>query len=430
VQQPDGAAGTGAPPRPGRAGSGPAAPAPRSQPPRFEPGRADPVAFDRAATAALVARCAPVIEPLLARLSERRFAFYEMHALYADALDAELVYRQCAPAAGYGLALAAAPDGQPGLAPAELTDYLEAFALCQTMVLNHLDRHLDLSSSYAAKDTPLLLSDVRAAASFAVAALYEGMRAIPPTAAGAAALREMAAVSVTVIQSRYSGYATRFDPAMLAHPEGVLADYADPVQSRHLGSGFYSSGVLGLHAFAGLDVPPALAEILAGMGTLRQRVDELADIHEDTVTGMVTYPVAALLLTPAAAKARPLIEAAWERCRRLTGAERDDAGSAARAVREDRKLRAATADLLDLLADSGVLEACYAEADELWQYLSARIPDDLGDVGGRALFPVLDLKRAFLERLADQGWQDVAPPHTFAGVRAAVLACGSGFDVP
>lgn len=390
--------------------------------PRFEPGRDDPLVFDRQATAALVARCAPVVEPLLARLAERRFAFYEMHALYADALDPELVYRQCAPAVGYGLALAAAAPGTTVPAPDALTDYLEAFALCQTLVLGHVDRHLDLSSSYAARDSTLLLSDVRASASFAVAALYEGMRAIPPTAAGAAALREVAAASVTVIQSRYSGYANRFDPAMLAHPDGVLADYADPVQSRHLGSGFYSSGILGLHAFAGLDAPPGLAEILTAMGTLRQRVDELADIHEDTVTGLVTYPVAALLLTPAAASARPLIEAAWERCRRLTAAERDDAGSAGRAVREDRKLRAVTAELLELLADSGVLETCYAEADELWRYLSTRIPEDLGEVGDRALGPILDLKRAFLERLVDQGWQDTAPPHTFAAIRAGVLA--------
>jgi hypothetical protein len=390
--------------------------APAAVSPRFHPGADDPLAFDLAAAARLIALCRPAIEPLIDRLTERRFAFYEMHALHADALDVELLYRQCIPAAGYGLAL--------GLPAAGITDFLEPFALGQTMILNHLDRHLDLSSSYSIRDPALLLSDVRATASFAVAALYEAMRAIPPTAAGAAALRAMAGVSVHVIQSRYDSYANRFDPAMLSHPEGVLADYADPVQSRHLGSGFYSSGILGLHAFADLPAPPALAGILRDMGILRQRVDELADLHEDTVTGMVTYPVAALLLTPAAARARPLIEAAWDRCRRLTAAERDDAGSGTRAVREDRKLRAATGELTRLLAESGVLDACYAEADELWRNLSDRVRADLGPAGATVLIPVLDMKRAFLERLAGQSWQDTPPPHTLTGIRAAVLSAG------
>ena len=386
-------------------------------PPRYLPGRSDPVDFDRKATAYLIDLCHPVIEPLIGWLREPRFAFPTMQALHADALDVELVYRQCIPATALGLAL--------DVPTALLTQYLKVFTLAQTVILNQVDRHLDLSSSFTLRDAPMLASDVRAAACHAIAALYQAMCALPPTAQSARAMAAMAEVSTGVIQSMFDNYITRFDESALADPRRVLSHYADPVRSRHLGSGFYSSSVLGLYAFAGLPVPGALPSILADLRRVRQRVDELADLHEDTVTGMVTYPLALLLLTCAAPRARAVILRAWQRCRELVEHGRDNALTGARAIREDPRLRAASDELLDLLDATGVFETCYRQADTLCADLAERIDAQLDQPAGQRLNAVLDLKRALLDRLAAQHWRSQAPPHTLEQIRRDILTGSS-----
>lgn len=384
-----------------------------SGPGEFAPGVGDPVGFDREATRYLIGVCHPVIEPVIARLRRERFAFASMRAAHADALDVEVLYRQCIPAACLGLAA--------GVPERDLIDHLEAYALCQTLILNHVDRHLDLSTSPTAGHSPLLLSDVRVTGCYALAALYEGISVLPPSAAGAAALAAMARVSVLIVQSMYENYTTRFDHTLLREPERVLADYRDPLRTRHLGSGFYSSSVLGLYAYAGVAVPDDLPGILEDLRRVRQRVDELADLHEDTVTGMVTYPVALLLAGPRGGEAREVIGASWARCRALTETSRDDALRGTRLVREDPALRAASARLVELGWRAGALETCRREADELCLELAQRIGKCLDPPAARLLRVVLDLKRALLQRLAQAGWDNVPLAHSLEQMRLDVL---------
>lgn len=389
-----------------------------SWPGRFHPGQDDPDEYDRQATGALIEVCHPIIEPLIDRLRRHSFGFATMERVHADAIDVEVLYRQTIPAAGLGLAA--------GVQDEVLVDYLEAFALCQTLILNHVDRHLDLSSSITAGHSAVLLADVRTTACYAITVLYEGIRALPHSTSGARALATMSQTTSLIAQSMYDNYATRFSEAALTDPEAVLEDYRHPVRSRHLGSGFYSSSILGLYQFVDQPIPEQLPDLLKDLRRVRQRIDELADLHEDTVTGMVTYPVALLLAGPYGDEARKIIRAAWRRCRFLVEGRRDDALQATWTVREDERLRELSAELITLADGTGVLELCRDEADELCARVAEQIHRTFDSPAQAVMTTVLDLKRALLDRLSRARW--LCPPvaHSLEQIRQAVVTTNCG----
>lgn len=384
-----------------------------SWPGRFASGHDDPEVYDRRATEALIELCYPVIEPALERLRQRRFGFATMARVHADAVDVEVFYRQAIPVAGLGLMVGGQPD--------VMVAYLEAYALCQTLILNHIDRHLDLSSSFTAGHSSILLADVRATVCYAITVLYEGMGSLPAATSSARALATMSQTTSLIAQSMYDNYATRFSEAALADPEAVLADYRHPVRSRHLGSGFYSSSILGWYQFVDLPVPDQLPELLLNLRRVRQRIDELADLHEDTVTGMVTYPVALLLAGPRGDEARMIIRAAWRRCRYLIENIRDDALRGTRSVHEDEQLRELSSELIKLAHSAGALERCRAEAEELCARVAGQIHRAFEPSARSVMITVLDLKRALLDRLSRASWANPQPAHTLQEIRRAVV---------
>lgn len=343
-------------------------------------------------------------------LQEPKYQFSSMRKLDADAIDIELLYRQFIPSACIALRL--------GLPTGEVVRYLHLFATCQTLILNHIDRHLDLSRSHTIRDPSLLLADVHAVMCYAVAQLYFGMRAYSPVGDVPAALREMSMVSGVVIQSMYDNYATRFDVELISNPALVLSAYRDPVRSRHLGSGFYASSIRGMYAYFGMAMPDEFTDILPDMRRLRQRVDELCDLFEDTATGLICYPVALLLDTDGYRdRATELVTGIWARSMQVVGPCVNDAGKASLALISDAELQYRHALLLQLLEESGALAQCYAEASELWLALrnqAARaLPEPVSDI----IRVVVDLKRALLERLANSNWDDRIS-HTFFDIIA------------
>jgi hypothetical protein len=322
-----------------------------------------------------------------------------MEALNRDALDVELLYRQCIPAACIGMKL--------GLPVRELACYIELFATCQTLILNHIDRHLDLSSSHTLRDPTLLLADVHATMCYGVAQLYTGMLSGSLNSRGVAALQEMSAVSRLIVQSMYDNYQIRYREDQLVSPDRVLDLYKDSMQSRHLGSGFYASSVMGLYAYFALEPPARFTEVICEMRKLRQRTDELADLYEDTATGLITYPVALLLTLPRYNDdAASLLRSAWKRSKEVIGGHSGHAGHASSALLGDRIIQEHHATLLEMLEKSNVLAVCYAEASELWsaarRLAIQQLPPRIADV----VLVVLDLKRALLERMARSHWDD------------------------
>ena len=378
---------------------------------QFRPERDDPVTYDRQAIEYLVRQFNEPIELAIDTLRTERFVFETMQSLHAGNLDVELLYRQCIPAAGIAVRL--------NLATEDIARYLVLFATCQTLILNNVDRHLDLSSSYTLRDPKALLRDVHAVTCYAMAELYKGMGTAGPRAA--AALREMATVSLCIVQSMYDNYANRFRADHLASPHLLLEGYQDPVRSRHLGSGFYSSSIRGLYAYFRLSPPPKMAEILLDMRRLRQRVDELSDIYEDTVTGLLTYPVARLLSMPAHhSHAVSLITHIWHRSRYLIASAGNDVGRSNSILMMDSVLVHMQADLTELLLASGVMVNCYREAEALWQNIRTGIRVHLDQAIAEVLRIVVDLKMAFLQRLSMAEWVDTPPGHTFDDIRSAI----------
>lgn len=205
-----------------------------------------------------------------------------------------------------------------------------------------------------------------------------------------------------------------------------MEDYRHPVRSRHLGSGFYSSSILGLYQFVDQPIPGQLPGLLRDLRRVRQRVDELADVHEDTVTGMVTYPVAQLLAGPYGDEARKIIRAAWRRCRFLVEGRRDDALQGTRSVREDERLRELSAELITLADGTGVLELCRVEADELCARVAEQIHRTFDSSARAVMTTVLDLKRALLDRLSQARWLSPPLAHSLEQIRQAVVTTNCG----
>ncbi|MFY1576403.1 hypothetical protein ACN26Z_16090 [Verrucosispora sp. WMMD703] len=333
------------------------------------------------------------------------FLFPRMSRLYQDALDSELLFRQTVPVAAVGARIGADPE--------VLAEYLKIYALGQTLILNNMDRHLDLSASYSIRDPALLLADVNSTMCLSMTSLLTMVREATLTPAGVRALPVMAEVTVEIVQSMYDNYAARFDAAPLEDGDSLVNWYRMDVRSRHLGSGFYSSGLLGLLAYLGKTVPDGLADELRDMRRLRQRVDELADLFEDTVTGLVSYPVAKGLAEPTLnAHLRHSISKLWTRAQQVIGSHGRHAGVLNRALADDPELNETHSAILEMLVSGGIMRECYREADTLWREIALGL-DALDPRFGEPLLAIIDLKRALLDRLAMNGWQNNPPPHTF-----------------
>ncbi|MEV4711805.1 hypothetical protein [Micromonospora sp. NPDC049374] len=365
----------------------------------------DPAGYDFRATVELLAQYGGPILMAISQLRTMDFMFPRMSRLYQDALDPELLFRQTMPAAAVGARI--------GADPGVLAEYLKIYALGQTLILNNMDRHLDLSASYSIRDPALLLADVNSTMCLSVTSLLTMVREASLTPAGVRALPVMAGVTVEIVQSMYDNYAVRFDQATLDSGESLVNWYRMDVRSRHLGSGFYSSGLLGLLAYLGKTVPDGLADGVRDMRRLRQRVDELADLFEDTVTGLVSYPVAKGLAEPTLnAHLRHSISKLWTRAQQVIGSHGRHAGVLNRALADDPELNETHSAILEMLVSGGIMRECYREADALWREIALGL-GALDPRFGEPLLAIIDLKRALLDRLAMNGWQNNPPPHTF-----------------
>lgn len=165
-----------------------------------------------------------------------------------------------------------------------------------------------------------------------------------------------------------------------------------------MGSGFYSSSIMGMLTFFGVPIPHGLGAILADMRRLRQRIDEIADLYEDAMTGLISYPVARLLCLDMQGATGKIVVDSWNRTRNLVVGMEHDAGRLNEKILGDSILRSCYDVLHRRLIESGVLSECYQEAADLWSSIAGRIEGELGGQFSSALLPVIDLKRCLLER--------------------------------
>lgn len=115
---------------------------------RFSTGT-DPVGYDFRTMVELLALYGRPIALAISQLRTMDFLFPRMSRLYQDAVDPGLLFRQTMPAAAVGARI--------GVDPEALAEYVKIYALGQTLILNNMDRHLDLSASYSIRDPPCCL---------------------------------------------------------------------------------------------------------------------------------------------------------------------------------------------------------------------------------------------------------------------------------
>lgn len=381
---------------------------------RYSPAE-DPIEFDIHGLECMIRIAGPVIERGIELLNASPNTFREMDAIDRDAIDVELIYRQCALSSMVAQTRSYASD--------KAAHFVALFCRIQTLLLNNMDRHLDLSASYTIRDPTKLMSDVRNLLCFVPHTMLKGISEAPSDTGWAASLKSMANVTDTIIQSMHSNYVSRFDRGLLNNPKILFHEYLESPRSRHLGSGFYSSSIGGLNAFFCEDTSPATSALLANMRRLRQRIDEISDLYEDLMTGLLTYPVVLGLMSHTDGRP-PLdfyIRAAWNKSLDIVRAYTGNARSTIQHVIGDQDLQESFSEIFETLVEVGALDQVYIEALNLCERIEDEVRATVPDREQEVYLLVLDLKRAYLERLRLQGWMDLPPEHTFLAIRQREL---------
>lgn len=379
--------------------------------PQYTPG-SDPVGFDREFLDWLIRAVGPDMERTIALIKNRRPLFNSMSTLLEEAIDVELLYRQLSPA----FLIARVEDWPRD----HVAEFGFVYAHAQTIILNNIDRHLDLSSSYTISDPINLMGDVRRMLAFAPHSIHFGVANVecPSLANLAASLKHMTKVTSEILQSMLDNFSDRYNRQHLVRPDALVNRYIESPQSRHLGSGFYSSSILGIYGFFDAGPPFVLPETLLNMRRLRQRVDELGDLYEDLMTGLVTYPVARALMEDRSGRLARLISEAWDVVRPRTQMYAGNASEAISLSLESTACRDVFAPIREELRTFGILEQCADEARNLAYGIIATVNGELRPEIAKVIGTLVCAKLALADRLQQQDFVDLAPSHAFESLRA------------
>ncbi|MFI0412685.1 MAG: hypothetical protein ACH255_00950 [Candidatus Thiodiazotropha sp.] len=356
--------------------------------------------YDRESLCYLKDKYGDQIDSAISELKSIRFEFNEFQNIYISGIDRNLAFRQGFPIC---IAHSASFNHKPGL-----VDILTCYFLGQTMILNHIDRHLDLSSSYTINDPKILLKDVRTTMCYSVGLQYAAAIQCSRRGGSSEFLSEMYKVSSYIIQSMYQNYIHRFQYREIENIDIKLNYYLNDKRSPLFGSGFYESGIRGCFAFYGEPVPNNMAQLLRTMRIFRQRVDQLADYGEDLATGMLTYPTLMLLkfTQPDNAKYKRTISDLWQYSEKLLLKTRDDASIGCCIIKSDTFVEQTIELLSEEMKELGVWDFLYQETKQVWELCKLKCATCFTD-GCLDLELIIDLKMAFLDRLRFQNWKDI-----------------------
>jgi hypothetical protein len=340
---------------------------------RFFAGR-DGREFRRATFESLATRYRSHVLAAIELLRELRFTFPAIEKAHAEQLRSDLIFRHALP-------FCVTEDAYFGLS-AESDRVLAAVLACHTLALTQLDYHLDGSfPDSRATATAAGLTPATAVA-YALRMVYAVPRLLPePGLVGRLFADAFEPVSGFVIERMHEDWSERYTAVGLELPAERLREYLESQTSRLLGSGYWEVMVRGAFSGHGAVPPDALIEVVRELRRLRQVVDEVADFEEDLRAGLVTLPLLFALIEGDGGALREMVLGLW------------DAPERAEPVGE---IRAAVTAL-------GGFERCCELADGMWRGAVARCADELGERGA-GFAALLDLKRAKLAELAENGW--------------------------
>jgi len=357
--------------------------------------------FDLEALSYLKFRYGSQIERAIAELEKLDFDYSSFNKVYKSGLDRNLAFRQ-----GFPVCIVDRENFSSGQG---LTDILVCFFLGQTMVLNHIDRHLDLSSSYTISNPIDLLRDVRVTTCYAVALQYEAAIQASTRCSNQYFLKSMYKTSRYIIQSMHENYATRFHLDRLLDTQAQTDFYLSDDNSPLLGSGFYQSGIEGCYSYYDEELSGDFLLLVKKMRILRQKIDQIADFREDLSTGMISLP-ALFLLNTGNENCYNMIRELWAYVKSAISKCRDNAQKGCAFVQDDGLITNMMESIFQEMEKYGIWNKLYDDAKSDWEECSQILEKVMGD-NRSDISVVIDLKMAFLDRLKLQGWQDIPVSH-------------------
>ncbi|XYI00714.1 hypothetical protein ACMHYB_13520 [Sorangium sp. So ce1128] len=285
--------------------------------------------------------------------------------------------------------------------------FASAYILTKIVPLQITDSWIDYSISPNLTADMLSSESVQSAWTVSNSSIYMGISLFMQSPSLCGAFEEALPHFVSVSQAMSNCYQRRFNRELLDSPELEIDSYFSNPISRLLGSVFFGVSVLGSMRVSG-DMPSMQARSMTKkMRGLRQIVDEVADWREDLVSGELTLPYLFALNDK---KLNPFVREAiiktWQRAKEIIDSPIPHAEKIIQ-LKEDLAINRSLDDLKELMILSGSFNEMYSQADHLWNRSVIDMDRVFEGKNFYDLFLNVALKRAFLERLKAQDWEDV-----------------------
>jgi hypothetical protein len=362
---------------------------------RFHYNTDSPSEYEKAAFQYLIEMYGLEIKEAIKSLLVSPYLFQEMQNIHQESLrnDIEIIFRQNFPICVIWKQYF--PEKKENL-----IRLIKIYCLCQTLILNNIDRHLDY------KKTTSLMSDHNNMTCYVMASLYNGVLEISKCAHANKLIPSMITTTLFIIQHMHANYANRFDHSQVNKPHKHIEKYLNSNRSRHLGSGFYESGIRSVFGFNGVECPKFFSILLPDMRRLRQRVDEIDDLFEDLFSGIVSYPLLLLLTTKSSDTAKVHILVSWDYVQNSISVLISDRSSIRKMISDDLYLQNKVFVIKELLLEEKIFQKVYLEAHCIWETCCKTVIESIGKQDGHDLLIILDQKRAFLERIKKHNWNN------------------------
>jgi hypothetical protein len=364
----------------------------------------DPIDFDRRTFHFLYQKYGRFLGEVLHRLRHNDvFNSQSLNTTFRKYLDAQLVCKQLMP-------LFATADAHGLLKESEedLIQFGLGYVITKTTALNALDTHVDLSISYNTEKDVAQERDSRATTLLCISSIFRGFNLLNSGCAAGRSVDIVSSVFAEVMEIMFEDYRSRFNIHDLTVPDKRLDLYKNGKLSPLKGSGFYEATIRSGLAIIGVEEQPGMDVFLTNFRKLRQIVDEIADVPEDIRVGRLTFPVLIGLTNDKFSHAIiSTVRRIWEISGEIVCLSSRNDMSTIATLKEDTRLKSLVSDLGLLLEQSNAWEEAYVFADNLFLEVVESMeklfpPDNLG-----SLLEIALLKRAFLERLRKQSWQDI-----------------------
>lgn len=342
----------------------------------------DPIIYDVHTIKILTKLYKSNLQLILSNLQNIEFGFTRLNQIHQEELDLDLIFRHSFPFL----------VTETSFFPSE-THSITAIVillLYHTLSLKNLDFRLDNSIPWARKTSSILISDSTQAMCHALTMQYHAAILSAQHPFGAKILKVALPISKFILERMHQDYIERYDWNVLQDPSVGLKRYNSSQFTRLMGSGYWEIGVRVAFLVHGQSAPPEFDEISKKMRMLRQLTDEIADVHEDIFAGFLTYPMLLLLDNPHYSNmAKEIIKVLWS-----------DQNSTNSLTSPEYLY------LHKILEESEVFEKLYKDIDLLWKDLSVLIEQNVPVDAFPLFISLIDLKRAFLERIRINGWFD------------------------